>query len=248
MRIRPPIAPGIVLTAMLSFAAAAFAQQPLGPTPHRPDLLGIYPGMPLNEARAQLQKHSADVYVQDNLPQGFGLTIPDPENPDIVTVFVTQAPNDPTTVWKITRSGGGAMTVTSLTASLRAKYGTESFVQDRGGGGLYLYWIFDPNGNLVAHADPALAACSSISYVNEIKSGPESGNSVLTPCYTKFFAVVAFMNHAPGQEMFRGYEVTLINLPYAVKASLVTANAKNAAGNEAQQEEMRKASHNAPKF
>lgn len=248
MRIRPSMTPGIALVAMLSFAAAVVAQQPLGPTPHTPDLLGIYPGMPLNEARAQLQKHSSDIYVQDNLPQGFGLTIPDPENPDIVTVFVTQAPNDPTTVWKITRSGGGAMTVTSLRASLRAKYGTESFVQDRGGGGLYLYWIFDSKGNLLAHADPALAGCSGISYVNEISNGPEKANPVLTSCYTKFFAVVAFMNHAPGQEMFRGYEVTLINLPYAVKASLVTANVKNGAADQARQAEEQKANHNAPQF
>lgn len=242
------MAPGTLLIAALALAGAAFAQAPLGPVPHPPDLLGIYPGMPLNEARAQLQKHSSDVYVQDNLPQGFGLNIPDPDNPDIIDVFVTQAPNDPATVWKITRSGGGAMTVTGLTSSLRAKYGKETFVDDRGGGGLYLYWIFDPNGKLLAHADPALAACSGISYVNEIKSGPENGNSVLTPCYSKFFAVVAFMNHAPGQEMFRGYQVTLINLPYAVKASLVTANANNAATNSAQQSQLQKANSNRPKI
>ena len=51
---------------LVSVLACAFAlhAQALPPTPHTPDLLGIYPGMPLNEAQATLQKHSSAAYVQ----------------------------------------------------------------------------------------------------------------------------------------------------------------------------------------
>lgn len=59
--------------------------------------------MPSLAARSQLQKHSSDVYVQDILERGFAMTVPDPKNRDQISVFLTQAPNEPT-VWMIQRA------------------------------------------------------------------------------------------------------------------------------------------------
>lgn len=225
------------------------AQNPLGPTPRTPDLLGIYPGMTMNEARAQLQKHSSQVYVESNMPQGFALSIP--QEGDTVTVFLTQAPNDPPTVWMVTRSqirtATSEMTAKGVSAGLREKYGKETFMQDRGGGGLYYYWIFDSNGKLLANADPVLMGCSGWKFVNNIKSGPDRGNAILDRCYAGFFAITAMMNG--GQEgVLQSYSVELVNLPYAVRSATVTGNALNAAHKKAYENQIRQADQNKPKF
>jgi len=49
------------VVAAFVFAVSTSAQAPLPPTPKTPDLLGIYPGMAYQAARAQLQKHAANV-------------------------------------------------------------------------------------------------------------------------------------------------------------------------------------------
>lgn len=229
--------------------APGFAQAPVGATPHSPDLLGIYPGMTMNEARAQLQKHSSHVSVESNMPHGFGLSIP--QEGDTVTVFLTQAPNDPPTVWMVTRSqirtATSEMTAKGVSAALREKYGKETFLQNRGGGGLYSYWIFDSTGKLLASADPALMGCSGWKFVNNIKLGPDPGNSILDRCYAGFFAITAQMNGGT-EGVLQSYSVELVNLPYAVRAAKVTANAANAAAKNAFDDQIRQADQNKPKF
>src|SRR5260221_3070418 len=119
--------------------AALTPAQNLPATPHTPDLLGIYPGMPANEARAMLQKHSTTVYVKTGSPpeSGFGLAITDPKNPDLINVDLIREPNDPN-VWLITRSwvyypgaGGPGLSQEALLTALRQKYGKETLTWDR---------------------------------------------------------------------------------------------------------------------
>ena len=90
--------------------------------PHTPELLGLYPGMPSLAARAQLQKHSSDVYVQDISGTAFGMTIPNPKNRDQISVFLTLPPSEPT-VWMIQRAQtfdpGVSMSKENLLAALR---------------------------------------------------------------------------------------------------------------------------------
>jgi hypothetical protein len=147
-----------------------------GPTPQTPDLLGIYPGMPAAAARAQLQKRSSTINVMTtNPPNGFSLNIPDPMIREVINVYLTLPPNDQT-VWMIQRSQNfspqNPMSQNALLTALREKYGKETLTNDRGGGGLYVYWIFDPNGKLLSSADMGLTGCIGTSFVNYVRNGP----------------------------------------------------------------------------
>jgi hypothetical protein len=226
--------------------------QNLPATPHTPDLLGIYPGMPMNAARAQLRQRSSKYQVVSHsvAENGFGLTIPDPTDQDQIDVYLTMAPNDPA-VWMIRRTQtygrGRPMAQSALLTALRQKYGKETLTADHGGGGLYLYWIFDLSGKLLSNADQGLTACSGNTFINNIVSGPGHGNTILDRCYASFYAVTAMLN--PGNaELLQAYTVDLVNMPYAVKAATITMNANNAAAAKAKQNEMKKANQNNPTF
>jgi hypothetical protein len=233
----------------IGFAAAGSAQS-LPPTPHTPDLLGIYPGMSNAAARAQLQKHSDAVNVATS-ETGFGMTIPDPKNRDQIRVYLTQPPNDPPSVWMIQRAQafdpGVSMSKENLLAALRQKYGKETLTSDRGGGGQYFYWIFDQGGKLLPTADQRIVGCSGNSFITNIRRGPEKTNAVLDLCYGSFLAVTASLNMRDAQ-LLQAYSVELVNMPYAVRAATITMNANNAAADQARGSELNKANQNKPTF
>lgn len=229
---------------------AAPAQTPTGPTPRSPDLLGIYPGMPAAAARAQLQKRSSTINVM-TISTGFSLNIPDPMNPEAVSVFLTEPPNDQA-VWMIQRSQNfstqNPMSENALLTALHEKYGKETLTNDRGGGGLYLYWIFDQNGTLLSSADMALTGCIGISFVNYVRNGPPpSPNPLQQNCFRSFFAVTAMLNRGNSQ-LLQAYNVELVNLPYALKAATATANANTAAVDQSRRNQVEKGDQNKPKF
>jgi len=240
-----------VLVVSIAVAVPMRAQN-LPATPHTPDLLGIYPGMPMNPARAQLQQRSSKYQVVSHTvaENGFGLTIPDPTDQDHVDVYLTMAPNDPA-VWMIRRTQGFGpgrpMAQNALLTALRQKYGKETLTANRGGGGLYLYWIFDQSGKLLPTADQGLTGCSGNTFINNIVSGPGHGNTILDRCYASFYAVTAMLN--PGNaELLIAYTVELVNMPYAVKAATITMDANKAAAEKAKQNELNKANQNKPTF
>jgi hypothetical protein len=256
MRIKPTrFAVTALAVALFPLAAAAFAQNLLGPTPHTPDLLGIYIGMPMQEAEDQLQKHSSDVYVETaSLPLDFSLTTSDPANSDTTTVYLTQSPNNPPAVWMVTRAwtympggGGPGMTLTALMSALHEKYGQETMRKDQAG--IWLYWIFDQNGRLLSRADPELTGCRGSDFVEIMHNGdaPNVG-SMMPDCFNNFFAVTASLNASPREPLVGAYHVELVNLPYAARAATVTANAKNAAANRAREERLKRANQNKPAF
>ena len=232
--------------------AVALAQTPAGSTPTTPDLLGIYTGMPARAARTQLQKHSANINVTTEATSDtLTLTIPDPMNRDMVRVYLTGPPNDPA-VWMIERSQGfspqNPMSKNALLTALREKYGKETLTNDRGGGGLYVYWIFDQNGRLLPMADMGLSGCNPAFYVNYVRGGaPPSPNTIEQTCARSFFAVIAMLNQRDAQ-LLESYQVDLVNLPYAWKAATVTANANHAAADEARRIQIEKADQKKPKF
>ncbi len=239
---------GLSLT-LIGSAAVAWAQS-LQATPHTPDLLGIYPGMPSAAAQAQLQKHSDTVNVVPSAT-GFGLAIPDPKNRDQTTVYLTQPPNDPPAVWMIQRAQtfdpGVSMSIDNLLAALRQKYGKETLMADHGGGGQFYYWIFDQSGKLQATADPRIEGCSGGLFITNMTHGPDKTNPVLDLCYGQFLAVTASLNMRDA-ELLRAYSVELVNMPYAVKAATITMNANNAAAEKARQTELKQADQNKPTF
>jgi len=138
-----------------------------------PDILGIRLGMPLKDARAQLQaqlpKNSLSERT-DNLPTidkpvvfSFNLEPPPPPpggESDRVTVDVTMPPSDQV-VWRVTRVHRFAdkgIPKATLLASLREKYGKETSTNfyDKPAANdaeiRSLFWLLDEQGHPVALA------------------------------------------------------------------------------------------------
>lgn len=231
-------------------ARLAPAQAVPAPNPRTPDLLGIYAGMPERPARAQLQKHSSTINVKANFqPEtGFGMFIP--ESHEQVSVFLTVEPNDPA-VWMVQRTqtfaGDYLMSQKSLLTALREKYGKETMTSERGGAAFFVYWLFDQNGHLLTTADQTLTGCPSDTYMNYVHYGLTSvPNGIERLCFGSFFAVTAMMNRAG--EMLQSYTVQLVNLPYAMRAATVTADAQSSAADKARREQNEKSNANKPTF
>jgi len=250
---RIPIA--IVALALAGIAAQLPAQnQPATPT--TPDLLGIYAGMPYLAARTQLQKHSTSVQVAPGSDPSlsFNLHISDPKNPDMIDVYLTQAPND-SSVWMITRAwvyypgaGGPPLALNSLVGALHDKYGKETMSSDHPVS-LILYWIYDQSGKLLATAPAGLEACDGGQYMGYISGPPQTLNDPQKACYASFFAVKATMNRtASDPQLLGSYNVQLVNLPYAYKAAMNTVAAKNGAADKARQDQRNQADQNRPTF
>jgi len=244
------------LVGQLGLASFARAQS-LPATPHTPDLLGIYPGMPAAAARAQLQKRSSTVNVITASPadSGFGLSITDLKNPEGINVNLTRAPNDPF-VWWITRSqsyyqgaGGPPLMLNTVLTALREKYGKETFTHDQGGGGLYVFWLFDPSGKLLATADQTLQGCNTGQFSLYMSNGlPPAPTQVEQACFKSYFGLKASFNNVAANGMLSSYTVELANLPYAYRAAMNTANAKNAVEQKAQQDLINRGNQNKPTF
>jgi hypothetical protein len=240
--------------ALVAIALPASAQN-LPPTPRTPDLMGIYTGMPAQAARAQLQKRSSTVNVTSASPpdSGFGLTFGDPANPDGVYVYLTRAPNEPA-VWMVTRSQahrsseGPPLMLNTVLAALREKYGKETFTRDQGGGGLYVYWLFDQAGKLLATADQTLQGCNSGQFDLYMRNGlPQAPTQVDQACFKYYFGVKASFNLG-ANGMLNSYVVELVNLPYAYRAAMNTDNVKKAADQKAQQDLIKQGNQNKPTF
>jgi len=241
----------VFLVGQVGLASFTRAQS-LPATPHTPDLLGIYPGMPGPAAKAQLQKLSSTINVHTLSPasMGFSLTIPS-HNRETIAVYLTQEPNDPF-VWLIERGQNfdqaNPMSKDALLAGLHQKYGKETLKWDKGGGGLYLYWIFDQSGKLLTTADQTLQACESGQFSLYMNNGlPQAPTQVEQACFKSYFAVKAGFNLGPNGMLY-SYNVELVNLPYAHRAALNTANAKNAVDQKAQQDLIKRANQNKPTF
>ncbi len=254
---RRTVFPAAIL--LIAFVAGAFPApaQNLPPTPRTPDLLGIYPGMPASAARALLQKRSSTVNVTSASPadSGFGLSITDPKNPEGTYVYLTRAPNDPPTVWLITRSqrynsgaGGPPLMLNTVLTALREKYGKETFTRDQGGGGLYVYWLFDQGGKLLVTADQTLQGCNSGQFSLYMSNGlPQAPTQVEQACFKSYFGVKASFNQG-ANEILNNYTVELVNLPYAYRAAMNTDNVKKAADQKAQQDLINRGKQNKPTF
>lgn len=239
----------VALLVSLVLSAVGVAQT-LPATPHTPDLLGLYPGMTKQAARTQLQKHSDDVNVQNTSANSMSLVLPN-QNRDIVTVSLTQPPNDPPGVWMIQRSQNfdvrNAMSKDALLEAVREKYGKESLMSDHGGGGQYYYWVFDKSGKLLAKADPRYMNCNGSLFINNMTNGPDQTNESNELCYSSFIGITLNLNMRDAQ-LLQAYSLELVNMPYAVAAATVTMNANKGAADKARQDVIDQANKNKPKF
>ena len=247
LRTRIVACSGPVLASL--FATVAGAQSP----PSTPDLLGIYPGMPEQAARAQLQKQSSSTQIQTlaGAQMGFWLNDSRNKNPQQITVHLTAPPNNPS-VWLVERQQTferqNPMSQQALLSALRDKYGQETVSQPRGGW-LYVFWFFDPQGKALRAADAALTGCVGSDYLsfNAIGLPPRALTEKEKACYRGFFAVTAMLNRS-GNDLLESYDVQLTNLPYAYQAALKVTNARDASANQTAKEQLERGNQNKPKF
>jgi hypothetical protein len=243
-----------VFVALLLVAASSPAQN-TSPAPTTPDLLGIYVGMPVAAARAQLQKHASDPITNASQPSlGFSMIVPDPKNQDQITVWLTQSPNAPA-VWMVSRSQldypsapGAPLSASAVLTALHGKYGTETMSVDRGITSIY-WWLYDSSGKQITTPNPSLEICDGGDYLSYISLGPpQTLNNFQKTCYGSYFALKATLNHGTDPQLLGSYTVQLVNLPYAYQAAMNTVAAKNAAAAKAKQDQLNQANQNAPKF
>lgn len=207
------------------------AAQTASPASHSPDLLGIYTGMPADQAKAQLQKHSSDVYVQyaSNAAEGFGLSVPGIPQ-DQISVSVTQPPNVPA-VWRVERYQAffnqKPLSRNALLDALHQKYGKETFSRTPDAGHVQLYWIYDANGQPRPHADPGLTARNAVVPSNMT-------GELARRCAQDFFALyIAILSAGTDGDSVQSYTLVLINLPYAAHAAKLTTDGRKAADDQA---------------
>ena len=212
-----------------------------------PDVLGIQLGMPAREAYAKLQADLPENTLQvgtTNMP-----TIEKPvmasfsSNPqkgimmgdegDSVKVYVTLPPNKQA-VWNVERTHffpDKGIAKATLLASLREKYGKETVAWIVAGTPTTddskvtsIVWLFDEQGRpgtLLSNMpinncswDSTLVESSLPSYV------------VRNWCHTSFIAVMASFSTAMTPELYSQMTVTMVNVPFGLRAGDATVNWK----------------------
>lgn len=243
----PPVFAAGLLLASIAWPAHLAAQVAGSMPPHAPDLLGIYTGMPADQAKVQLQKHSSDVYVQyaTNGSEGFGLSVPGMPA-DRISVSITQAPSVPE-VWRVERyqafSNLQPVSRSALLHALHQKYGKEAFSRSPDGGHMQIYWIYDADGQPRRNPDSGLMACDAV--VPSSMKGETARR-----CAQDFFALyIAILSDGADGDSVQSYTMVLINLPYASAASKLTTDAKRAiADQEKRDEDQKRVSRPVPQF
>lgn len=231
----------IVHAVLLSTLASPAAAEGL------PDILGIQLGMPVRDAYAKLQAG-----LPKNKLQVGTINLPTIEKPviesftsapqetigmgmeaDIVKVYATLPPNKQA-VWKVERTHyfpeKGIAKVTLL-ASLREKYGKETVAWIVTGTPTTddskvtaLVWLFDEQGRP--------GALPSSMRIENCPTGSNLAESSLPPyvvrnwCHTSFIAVMAQFSTSMTSELYDRMTVTMVNLPFGLRAGDATENWK----------------------
>jgi hypothetical protein len=215
-----------------------------------PDILGIQLGMPVREAHAKLQadlpKNKLQVGTTNlptiekpviasfssNPPQGIMMG----DEGDSVKVYVTLPPNKQA-VWNVERTHffpDKGIAKATLLASLREKYGKETVAWIVTGTPTTddskvtaLVWLFDEQGrpgalppnmrieNCFGLGSPTLAVSSLPPHV------------VRTWCHTSFIAVIAQFSTSTTPELYDRMYITILNVPFALRAGDATVKWKN---------------------
>ena len=228
-----------------------------------PDILGIQFGMPVREAHAKLLAALPKNKLQmetTNLP-----TIDKPiiasfsSNPpqaimmgmegDSVNVYVTLPPNKQA-VWNVYREhffADKGIAKATLLASLREKYGKETVAWIVTGTPTTddskvtaLVWLLDEQGrpapvpsniridNCLGLGSPTLAVSSLPSHV------------VRTWCHTSFIAVIAQFSTSATPELYDRMHLTMLNVPFALRAGDATVKWKNDIAEGAHKQDLEK--------
>jgi len=226
-----------------------------------PDILGIQLGMPVREAHAKLQADLPKNKLQvetTNLP-----TIDKPviasfsSNPqqgimmgdggDSVTVYVTLPPNKQA-VWWVERTRffpDKGIAKGTLLASLREKYGKETVAWIVTGTPTNddskvtaLVWLFDEQGR--PGALPSSMRIENCTWGPTVVQSSLPSHVVRNWCHTSFIAVLAQFSISSTPELYDRMVVTMVNLPFGLRAGDATVKWKNDIAEGAHKREIEK--------
>jgi hypothetical protein len=232
-----------------------------------PDILGIQLGMPARDAHAKLQAQLPKNRMQidsDNMPtiekpviKSFSSTPPQQimmgQEGDEVKVDVTLPPNKQT-VWRIVRQHyfpNKGIPKTTLLASLREKYGKETFTNLAQGKPATddskiesLLWLFDEEGRPAPLTSGSggkgpdyqtgliISACANGTWDNhlamiEVYADLYKGNNPqLDWCYAHYTAVFALLSQSDPPELYGQMRMSVMSYPMALRASEATSKWK----------------------
>lgn len=226
-----------------------------------PDILGIQLGMPVREAHAKLQAELSKNKLQvgmTNLP-----TIEKPviasfsSNPqqgimmgdggDSVNIYVTLPPNKQS-VWWVERTRffpDKGIAKGTLLASLREKYGKETVAWIVTGTPTTddskvtaLVWLFDEQGR--PGTLPSSMRIENCTWGPTVAESSLPSHVVRNWCHTSFIAVLAQFSISSTPELYDRMVVTMVNLPFALRAGDATVKWKNDIAEGAHKQEIEK--------
>jgi hypothetical protein len=213
-----------------------------------PDILGIQLGMPVREAHAKLQAELPKNKLQvrtTNLPTIDKAVIASfSSNPqqgimmgdegDSVTVYVTLPPNKQA-VWWVERTRffpDKGIAKGALLASLREKYGKELVAWIVTGTPTTddskvtaLVWVFDEQGR--HGALPPNMRIENCTWGQNLVESSLPPYVVRNWCHTSFIAVMAQLSISTTPELYDRMVVTMVNLPFGLRAGDATVKWKN---------------------
>ncbi|MEP6601709.1 MAG: hypothetical protein ABJB49_07830 [Nitrospirota bacterium] len=239
---------------------------PVAPAAQLPDILGIQLGMPAREAYAKLQ---AD--LPKNKLQVEEIYLPTIEKPvivsfasapqqtigmgmeaDIVKVYATLPPNKQA-VWKVERTHtfpDKGIAKATLLASLREKYGKETVAWIVAGTPTTddskvtsLVWTFDEQGRPSvppSNIPNPLYNCLSVGDQNLVQ-GPPPSSIVRNWCHTSYVGVMASLSTSSTPGLYDQMMVTIVNVPFALRAGDATVKWKNDIAEGKHKQEIEKA-------
>jgi len=261
-----------IATALMTLSLSAFGQAGLQPSV--PDVVGLVPDVPMQDAYAKLKAYdrTARIGIAQMPPQGLGaqpvayalsLAQNGTSSNEIIEEDLTLPPH-PQRVWRIVRTvrfpPGQQPLVKNLLSDLRQKYGPESFAN--AGAIPNLHWYFNERGQrAVQGAGLTFSNCSGFSpppTINPSVLQPELSplqikliqpvgaiNVTLEPC-RKLIAVNATMELAADQEIAAQLLLSVEDYPLEVREHRVTVDFLNNAANSQHQRQLNNANE-APK-
>jgi len=230
----------------------------------RPEIRGLYIGMPEADARKQLQSLSDAAKLQDvpaarvesEAPGGFAILRLSLSDGGHLRVYLT-APPQPSVVWYVSFAQyiqTNLIERGTFMESLHGKYGKETALVERVPGNPFLCWLYDEKGQRVSSMDTRmLETCSGEAEAlgqRLVIEGPTERNTKepFNSCVASYTGLSFQLGRdaEKGPEFVRSYDARLVSLPLAARSGAATAAAKNAAADAANKQDLEKAKKSKP--
>jgi hypothetical protein len=244
-----------------------------------PDVVGVHLGMPLRVAYAALQEAYPKLKItlnQSRMPTidkpviNSFLTSTSEIGGNDITVGVLLPPNQQI-VWTVTRSAnagtGTPMNRGSLLASLRQKYGKETYNNLDASGKRAgkdaditdMYWMYNEHGGRIPVPDPSFGQvgsdCMGVAHPTLApgvggNEDPTGLNNVGAFCTSTYVGVHANLMPHPNDpaNLIQSFRLDIVDIPLAARAQKATIDWYRNIGNQQHQQEIERSKQVQPKF